>query len=387
MKIIKPSELSQVSERSFTPTGFQFSISKIVGVSVPFAIAPTQFAPQVQKLELYEENLRDLAERNVVLYDTNTHRGWLLDAERVALQIILHRQQDEVYDKDALLDVATPDCKVRAVMMANRMKKLGKDTDLSSMEEKDVLFALEVRKIREKLVQLALAAQVEFRRISQSVGSRRKVIGFEYIDLVRAPEIAKPLSNTLKSSYGEWTKFAHSQLCATVLFAKDFQEILQPRDVSKICRSYRRVPSHGSYLAAETSLVKKLVETQALSITGTDSLYPTCNNLHDESSQCGCIRVQSMRQGNATSAEILADLDEEHGALIFGQRSHEVRIRTKFACQEPNAVAQLVYSTNNIGLFFDVKGKEPSRKLNEEGEGPQDEDRLQNLLPENMNVT
>lgn len=116
-------------------------------MAVPFTIAPTQFAPDVQKLDFYSENLQDLAQRNVILYDTQSCRGWLLNAERVALQIVLHRQEAGRYDK--LVDLVLPGARddIRSAMTANGPKILKKDIDLGSLEEKKIIFALEVKKI------------------------------------------------------------------------------------------------------------------------------------------------------------------------------------------------------------------------------------------------
>ena len=107
-------------------------------------------------------------------------------------------------------------------MTTNRETKLWDDWDSTKNEKTEVLFATEVKNIREKLVRLAIQAQVEYRRLN----SRKQVIGFEYKGVVETPENLHALKEDLAPMCGDWPKIAHRQLSATILFGRNFQEIL-----------------------------------------------------------------------------------------------------------------------------------------------------------------
>jgi hypothetical protein len=266
---IKWARASQTPETSMTLTSLSIGLSNSFSSTVTFTVGRKQHAQEVRNLDHYDENLRDLQDRSVILYDTLTKRGWLLDAERATLQILLHRYRTRKGGDGVDFGLANQPLNIRSVMTTNRETKLWDDWDSTKNEKTEVLFATEVKNIREKSVGLAIQAQAEYRRLN----SRKQVIGFEYKGVVETPENLHALKEDLAPMCGDWPKIAHRQLSATILFGRNFQEILVPKENAGLCLRYRRMPSNKSYLAAETEIIRKLIQKMALSLVSTNSYF------------------------------------------------------------------------------------------------------------------
>lgn len=83
-----------------------------------------QYAQEVRDLDNYDENIQDLKDRSVILYDTLTQRGWLLDAERATLQILLHRYRKKNGGEGIEFGLADLPHDIRSFMITNRERKL-----------------------------------------------------------------------------------------------------------------------------------------------------------------------------------------------------------------------------------------------------------------------
>ena len=362
---IKWARASQTPERSVSLTGISFNISKIFGSTTTFTVGQKQYAQEVQELDNYDENIRDLRNRSVILYDTLTQRGWLLDAERATLQILLHRCKTRQGGQGIDFGLISEPLDVRSVMITNRKLKLWEDWDSTKNEKKDVFFAAEVKKIREKLLKLAIQSQSEYRRLSSS----KKVVGFEYRGVVETPENLDSLMVNLDSTCGAWPRIAHRQLYATVLFGYGFQEILVPKQNAGLCLRYRRMPSNKSYLAAETETIRKLIQTMALSLISTDSLFPTCAHPNDDETRCSCVRVQAIKTGTSMNPKIYQDICSHSGAIIIGERIPKQLSLPKSTDQKPVAVSELAERASNLAQLVIPSGDGSQSRANHAKEG------------------
>ncbi|KAH9864278.1 hypothetical protein J1614_010212 [Plenodomus biglobosus] len=363
---IQPSKSDLAPKRTIALTSFGASVSKIIGFTIGFTIAETQFAPPIRSLSTYPKVLCDLAERNIILYDTATQRGWLVDAERAVYQILLHRAQGGQYGEDVMLEYLASEDNIRSIMELNGKKELGKPLNMESMANEAIYFAAEVGKIRDKLCEWAFAGQAEYLRINKDPCYQVGVVGFEYRNVVDVPEIATPLWQKLRNSSGGWPKIAHHQLCATILFAKGFQEIFLPSNTKSLCGLFHTAPSYSSFLAVETKQVQKLIASKSLAIHGCDydSLYPRCTSSQDRPFNCNCKRVWDLHTGGTTPSRIQEELESTNGAIILGSWPYAPKPQFTTSTKKIWRVSELARTTNNIAPIWGVGNASSDDELN-----------------------
>jgi hypothetical protein len=285
----------------------------------------------------YKDILHDLRGRSVFLYDTATRRSWLIDAERAVLQIILHRSKIRAHDyidPGIKFKVANhmEAGSAKSAMESNEQVRLRKGWDSAEGKEMDIWFSAIVKEIWEMLKALAFKSQSEYKRCFSladfNLGSRG-FVGFEYMGWVTSSADLEqhPMKVTLDSDCGYWPHLAHD-LGAVVLLARDFQEVLSPRDEVSLCPKFRKLPSQKSYLATEVTTIRKFIEQYSvfnsqkrLSATNitwivSENVFTPCNQQDGE--DCSCKRVQELRKTSSKKVN-LGEL-WDGGAIIFGAR-------------------------------------------------------------------
>ena len=279
---------------------------------------------------------------NVILYDTETHRGWLIDGERAVLHILLHRSKikETDYESGKELCFACPRemSSVREAMKTNREALWRKGFDPESGKSMEVIFSSLVKEALEVLRGLAAVAKRDYKKSThrENFGMERKtIVGFEYMDMVRSPSELEnhPLELKLEGDCGKWPELAED-INAVFLLARNFQEILIPYEESKLCPKFRKLPCERSYLAAEAGIIQRfLVQCQRsasncwrltrrdMTWIPSEDPFSICPN-HNKG-LCSCSRIQTLKRAQNMKIGISRDswTSWENGAIIFGSTS------------------------------------------------------------------
>jgi hypothetical protein len=360
---------------AITPSGGNVTFSKVVGLSLNFQIGRKQTSQSTRPIKDYRDILRDLRDRSIILYDTATRRGWLIDAERATLQIMLHRSKarKNYVAPDVGFEIANPAqaASAQSAMESNQQVKLREGWDAAEGKKIDIWFSTSVKEIWEILNALAYKTQSEYKRcfpLADLNLGNKGIVGFEYMGLIEssAELEQQPMKVKLDSDCGAWPDLAND-LGAVILLAKNFQEVLLPLDEVSLCQKFRRLPSNKSYLAIEAATIRKLIKkSNTLSsqkrLTATNMEWIVSENVFTPCSQrngdCSCRRVQELRKLSSSRSESLGELWES-GAIIFGARvTNRVQKegpgtgkRQQPPSKGPEAVSSLIVAASSMVLW------------------------------------
>ncbi|KAF2024047.1 hypothetical protein EK21DRAFT_118197 [Setomelanomma holmii] len=315
---------------SWTSATGMLGLPKVGSVTAVITIAPRHYSQEVQKMENYDEILRDLRSRFVVLYDIQAQRGWLLVAERVMLGIILHRYEsrNSVVPTDHWLKDEPYD--IRDTMRKQAKTTLWKDVDVATGDEKDVYVAAEVKIIRTLLLKRSLESINHWRQRKDGLGSGATLLaGFDYRTFVETPANADTHECRLQSSCGTWPKDVYRRLGAIVMFGSNFQELLAPRLTIGLCPRYHTMPSGKGYLAAEASLIQEIVEAKKLSLRAA-KYESNCPFVAKSEDHCFCYNIFAIEDYcPGPMDEHLKSLTNDKGAVIIGERKGKTLTRER----------------------------------------------------------
>jgi len=320
-------------------SGASVSFSKIIGAGLNFAIGRKQFLPTSRTITDYDDILHDLRDRTVIFYDTATKRGWLIDAERATLQIILHQTKAKTsyVESRTAFQIADPNqlSSATSAMKNNKCVQIGKGWD--SVDGKDTIrwFSTLVKEIREELVALTVKGYSEFQRCYSRTDihcASRGFVGFEYMALVERASDLQPMKVEPADECGAWPTLA-CDLHAIILLGQNFQEILLPCDTASLCPTFQKLPSERSYLAVEVTKIKELLRKNSKDDCGkrltasnimwvaSGDVFQPCKWANEE--KCSCSRVQQLSKTHKDSkSESFGELRTD-GAIIFGARTRK----------------------------------------------------------------
>jgi hypothetical protein len=160
---------------------------------------------------------------------------------------------------------------------------------------------------------------------------------------------------------GAWPDLAND-LGAVVLLARNFQEVLSPRDKELLCPNFRRLPLKESYLATEVITIRKLLERfstdsaqkrlVATNMTWivSENVFAPCDQQNGAS--CSCKRVQELSKTCHSKSQTLGE-PWDHGAIIFRAKAtnrlqkegRETGKRQEHPCKAPEAISSLMAAT------------------------------------------
>ena len=331
---IEWSRSCETPEITVSLSGGSLSFAKMVGAGLNFMLRRKQFSPICPEINDYRDILDDLRGRSVIFYDTLTKRGWLIDAERATLQVMLHRTKMRVNEPTTMnrFAIAVPEqaSSAKWAMEVNQGVKLGKGWDATKGKETDVWFSAKVKDIREELIALADLSRSEFNRCFPRAGlnlRNKGFIGFEYKALVDTSiDPRLPMKVEPNPDCGAWPDLAYD-LRAVILLAQNFQEILVPLESALLCPKFQRLPTEKSYLAVEVSRIREFIKRHGSRnwrsrLTSTDMTWIATERVFEpcdveNGKMCSCRRVQGLSKSKDLNDMGSANLCSE-GAIIFG---------------------------------------------------------------------
>jgi hypothetical protein len=143
------------------------------------------------KPNYYSDVLDDAKQIHVILQDTEHRRAWQTDGERAILNLILHRHSKGAYTiENKAIELVPADSKVsssvRSAMLQNANFVVTQDYHMEKREVNTKLFKDVVGDLYARLEGLeANAETVELAGVELKLDGRRRIQGYEYMDLSR----------------------------------------------------------------------------------------------------------------------------------------------------------------------------------------------------------
>lgn len=351
-------------------TSLQLNISKIVGIGATVAIAKKDRPTWMPEISRYKQILDTLQTTSVVLYDTETQVAWFIDAERLALQMALHRlelQRQKDGTQTVEINPAEPDVpsSLRRSMLLNREIVMESDYDVKDRKVVDCIFAEMVSRDQQIIHILASKSRNVTRR---TLSWTKKICGWEYMDFIdNKLSRSQSLAEINNERCGKWPDLVDS-LNSLVLLGSNFQEIFQPADISTHCQSCRSVPQKESLLAMEVTSLQALTKGATApngqrrlsksNITWDASVDPfsPCNN--PAADTCRKRYIQRLHEGNPRGHLNLEDFSS--GAVVFGEEASKLQKPDRQTSQKPS-VTQLVDKSLSAVPFLTSSSPASSR--------------------------
>ena len=231
-----------------------------------------------------------VADQFVAFYDVTDHRGWLVDGASALLHLVRTSLQLEeinpestyhwVFEKDKLEEdwanfsgraasIRTlKSWKNRAlpVYIKNQTFSNGQPVNTYSTfgdRVDKVLHSLEL--LIEYQTRIATESGI---RVSQTLDTRKGLLGFDILDLVKSRPQCAPRIERFSSGDNSWVSLLPAVGVLTI-FGKGFGDLICPSKPDNVCAAWRSVPRGQDYLASSISTLA-LLRKERLQQLGTD---------------------------------------------------------------------------------------------------------------------
>jgi len=298
----------------------------------------------------YKRMVQYAGGKHVVLYDTQTDRGWLMDGASALLHLartslITDQHSTELLDLQQFVH-ANPINSVEnaagAALIKNMKLLIDKESEGIYTERetvgnvtkekhierfkhyyfKDLVVEAwnSLEKMYEHQEMIAKSPDIQLR-----LPGRDRLEGYTFMDIVDSNFPIRPKQHPLKKSGKSWVDFARA-IGAMTLFGTGFGNLIESITDASVCKSWKQIPPGEEYLTVCVSTLKKIctrhgdITSEPLQLAPgiywqkVGRLFETCI--------CGphhtCNRVQVLHAGtpNATKyADLFKFLD---GAVVFG---------------------------------------------------------------------
>ena len=288
--------------------------------------------------------------RHVVLYDTRTDRGWLMDGASALLHLARTSLIADQYST-ALLDLQqfthakpiNPVENAAAAALIKNMKLLIDKESESMYTEKETVGDVTTERhierfkhyyFKDLVVETWNSLEKMFERqenisklpdIQLRLPGRDLLEGYSFMDIVDSNFPIRPKQHSLKKSGKSWVNLAIG-IGAITLFGTGFGNLIEAAINASICKSWKEIPSGEEYLTVCVSTLKKIC-TRHGDITGeplqlapgiywqkAGRLFETC--ICGPHHTCNRVQVLHAETTNATKHnDLFKCLD---GAVVFG---------------------------------------------------------------------
>jgi hypothetical protein len=382
------SKASRSSRKIVSLTGGSFGFSKIGAGSVTFALGKKDGLYNADKSKFYEDLLDDARQTHVILQDAEDKRAWHTDAERVILHIILHRHALRPFKVDGKVaniwaaEAQVPNS-VRHAMLKNADTIVVRGHHMESSVVTEKLFRDVVGELFTMIDGLHATSQRAVNAgIELKLDRRRRIQGWEYMDLVQRKLKPELRETELRRTCGQWPEFAHD-IGAVILFGTGFREVFQPKEASHLCQAFRRVPKDKHYLAVEISALQTLYwengsgkDQERLTSTGirwqrSTHIFEPCPQAGgNKKGACKCERIQEFAPQRALGKVRKPGSLGDDGAVIFGKGNtswiNDVAeawwsVRNSFQqqddCHTPTSQVNMTTTAKSLHLEAGASGK------------------------------
>jgi len=227
--------------------------------------------------------MHEASRMNVVLYDTEDRRGWLVDGANALIHLARTSLTHEPYSEFPLIsDVITefphtdPSDSAKAALVA--LNKSGGSETLTLLKDKPG-FGQPVSLVREyavkdlvlnhwELLEIMYDHQTDVEGVGKEirVAIRDRLDGYEFLDMVMRNKKIRARAAFLKPSARGWVEFVRS-IDAVTLMAKGFGNLIRPNEnTNKLCPSWEIVPCEKDYLVARVHHLKEICNNAGRSL-------------------------------------------------------------------------------------------------------------------------
>ena len=355
------------AQAEFCSAGIAFEKASIVGGQ--FLTGGASFIKGTRNTPLfspatkhYMEQVEWLTGKNMILYDVDERRAWLIDGALAMLHLMCTRLSQRPYRSN-------PACQLEKLSYANcadgadagyialtnaANMKLEVFREEHSWEEKVDNFisasivekrtTTTITQFSDLVTQAWYVVEEMFAhqaRLQTTSGvnlrftTRDKLEGYDFMDVAKGESPLKPRFVTLNASGKGWVDLVRS-IGAVCLLGSGFGDLILPSEKDRgLCRRWHHVPFGRDYLATTVSTVKQIRRRNASkNVVGGvfqvaqgvywhqhDKLFGAC---HCKSSRWkeSCDRVQTLLPASIGAKRPPADLLDpkyENGAVIFGR--------------------------------------------------------------------
>ena len=335
---------------------------KFITASVTAAIGKRDRGILTKSRDSYLSQLMWVADRHILLFDVNDRRAWLVDGASALLHLVrasikymqehnefgryclftwdqFKEAAEQFSGKQAAIFVLANEDNIQ-LKLFKKMSELwqeetidpsGKSSVVTKIKQTFFHFSDKVEQIfqiLEDIVEHQTAAAGEDGVKFSKMSPRRRLEGFDFVDLVEDRDPLYPKVYDLHDSGKGWVDFVRT-LHATTLFGNGFGELIRPVDPVGLCRSWEEVPKGKNYLAVSVAIMTQLLQRGDKNTVPwqiVDDIYWHSPDKTFEACQCGdassCDRVQVLvpsgfrtrwRRGLSSPTHL-----EDKGALIFG---------------------------------------------------------------------
>jgi hypothetical protein len=329
--------------------GFNISRGKAITMGPIFSLGKKDVVARFSSSNTYRAKVFSANRLNVVLYDIDDRRAWLVDGANALLHLTRTQLSQKEYRDDHPARDEFPyadpsqdhDTALTALLyIGDSDPLLTRETSpagsVSSDEPKMGLKSL-------VLDNWEILEQIQDHQIEVSgpgmpvqVSDRDKLEGFGFMDIAAGERNIKPRIATLEHSGRAWSGFTR-EIEAVTLMARGFGELMKPTGRgNRLCPGWEQVPKSRDYLVARLSHLHDICErlgdanfkplelVQGLYWHQGDALFEPCDG---ERCAKSCDRVQVLLPDIETRTKKLAAPFDGPltGAVIFGQSDNVPR--------------------------------------------------------------
>jgi len=316
-------------------------LSILIGSSGSFAFSlgteltlPRSLRATTMALNLpLRDRLRRARNQPLILYDTETKRGWLVPELSVVLHIAhaqIAQQPDlksEELDRSGYAEISGDGGQAASAAISRACEVMLCDEDVDG---RPLFFRDMVNKIL-----IALESRKELRINRKDTSGGRQLIrsglcGWDFADFVNFDYLHQSREVSIdRSTGGSWNRIASQNPDMIVLFCRNLGEIIKPKEAEKVCGSLAPLPQGRCHLIASVPCLEQLAAvhdepSRSSNLTPhpklTPHLYwhrPSNGKLFEECEYGGgvrCSRLQDLSKKDCGGPGPL----EPHGAVIFG---------------------------------------------------------------------
>jgi hypothetical protein len=218
-------------------------------VSRSYAISQNrdQRYPLANRASKFEATLHNHSDEQVILYEPDEGRGWLVPFLSVLLHMIILRLKRDGYR--GALPFARPSWDGSSAALKALMS-------LRDLRLGDASAEKEVYKLEDLATLLIFALQNAYPAKASTTISGKVVFGHELMDLVTCEPPFRVKRSSVTWSHGGWPYLTRD--VQIVLFCRGLGEALLPSDTSRMCSSWKTVPKGANFLAATTKGLRHL---------------------------------------------------------------------------------------------------------------------------------
>ena len=298
----------------------------------------------------YKRMVQYAGRKHVILYDTQTDRGWLMDGASALLHLactslIADQHSTDMLDLQQFIYASPtrPGGYTAAAALIKNMELLIDKEIEGTYTERETVNNITTEKRIERIKHYyfkdlvvetwnSLEKMYEHQEVlSKSPDIQLRLPGhdtlegYTFMDIVDSTFPIRPKQHSLKKSGKSWVNFARG-IGAMTLFGAGFESLIVPTPDKSVCTSWKDIPAGEEYLTVCVSTLKKIC-TQHGDITSeplqlAPGIYWKTQGMLYDPCICGphhaCNRVQVLHTKTSNAIkhrDLFQNLD---GAVVFG---------------------------------------------------------------------